>query len=257
MAVTTPFHRIARPHADGSYARDGRWTMIRHPAYADRPHRWVRAFLLLQHDLVQYLENVEPADGNLQTYSLRSADLLVRTCVEVEANLTAILRANTYTKTGNLNMEADYFRIEKSHFLSQFEVQFPYWDGSHRTRQPFQVWEHGSYARLPWYGAYNGVKHDRAQRLRDATFLQLTDAWCGLVAILTSQFLFEDFAPGHDTLAIEGNGGVFDRGFEPAIGSFLGVKLPGDVPESDRYEFSWSDLQGEANPFARFDYDNA
>lgn len=231
--------------------------MIRHPAYGDRPHRWVRAFLLIQQDLVRYLENVEPADANLGTYSLRSADLLVRTCVEVEANLTAILRANTYTKTGNLNMAADYFKVEKSHFLSQFAVQFPYWDGSQRTRQPFVAWANGSYAQLPWYGAYNNVKHDRAERLQLATFQQLTDAWCGLVAILTAQFLFEDFAPGHDARTLEGNGGVFDREFEPAIGSFLGVSLPDHVPVSERYEFSWSDLAGQSNPFAKFDYDNA
>jgi hypothetical protein len=230
--------------------------MIRHPAYADRPHRWVRAFLLLQQDLVQYLENVEPADGNLLTYSLRGADLLVRTCVEVEANLTAILRANTYSKPGRLNMADDYFKVEKSHFLSQYEIQFPYWDGSQRIRRPFEAWATGRYAQLPWYGAYNMVKHDRAESLPDATFLQLTDAWCGLAVILTAQFLFEDFAPGHDTLALEGNGGIFDREFEPAIGSFLGVKLPGDVPVRERYEFTWSDLRGQDNPFAKFDYDN-
>ncbi len=124
--------------------------MIRHPSYADRPHRWIRAFLLIQQDLVQYLDSVEPAGGNLGTYSLRSADLLIRICVEVEANLTAILRANTYTKTGSLNMATDYFRIEKSHFLSQFEVQFPYWDGAQRTRQPFCAWAGGTYAPLTW-----------------------------------------------------------------------------------------------------------
>lgn len=212
--------------------------------------------MLIQQDLVHYLESVEPADGNLQTYSLRGADLLVRICVEVEANLSAILRANTYTKTGNLKMTDDYFKVEKSHYLSQFKVQFPYWDGSQRTRQPFEAWAMGTYAPLSWYSAYNKVKHDRAERLPEATFLQLTDAWCGLVAILTAQFLFENFAPGHDSLVIEGYGGIFDREFEPAIGSFLGVKLPEQVPVSERYEFTWSDLQVQKNPFAKFDYDH-
>jgi hypothetical protein len=51
------------------------------------------------------------------------------------------------------------------------------------------------------------VKHDRAERLPEATFQQLTDAWGGLLAILTAHFLFEDFAPGHDTLVVEGCGG--------------------------------------------------
>lgn len=256
MAVDTPFHRIARPHADGLYTPGGRWVMVRHPAYADRPHRWVRAYLLLQDDLLQYLESVEPSDGNLQTHSLRSADLLIRTCIEVEANLTAILRANTYSKLSSLNMKGDYFRIEKTHFLSQYKVQFPYWDGAQRTRQPFQAWERGQYERVPWYHAYNKVKHDRAEQLPEATFQHLTDAWCGLMAVLTSQFLFEDFSPAHDRLAIGGYQGVFDRDFEPAIGSYLGVKLPDHVPTDDRYDFDWAKLRDLDNPFARFDYDN-
>lgn len=143
--------------------------MVRHPAYADRAHRWVRAHLILQDDLVEYLESVELADVNLETYLLRAADLLIRACIEVEANLTAILRANTYTNVGSLNMDKDYFKVEKSHFLSQFSVQFPHWDGSHRTRQPFGAWADGSYQPLAWYRAYNAVKHDRAEHLVNAT----------------------------------------------------------------------------------------
>ncbi len=229
--------------------------MVRHQAYADRPDRWVRAFLLIQEDLVRFLENVEPADENQNTYSLRSADLLIRVCIEVEANLTAILRANTYKKRGDLNMKDDYFKIEKSHYLSQFSVQFPHWEGSLRTRMPFKAWGGAEYETLPWYGAYNSVKHDRTENLAKASFLQLTDAWCGLVAILSAQFLFEDFSPRPDALLIEGPG-VFDLGFDAAIGSYLGVELPDKVPEDHQYEFVWSDLDGLANPFAKYNYDS-
>ncbi len=254
MTMTKPFHRTVRPHVDGSYTSAGRWAMVRHPAYADRPHRWVRAYLILQDDLVEYLESVEPADVNLETYSLRAADLLIRACIEVEANLTAILRANTHTKVGSLNMDRDYFKVEKSHFLSQFSVQFPHWDGSHRTRPPFGAWADGSYQPLAWYRAYNAVKHDPAEHLVNATFGHLTDAWCGLAVLLTAQFLFEDFSP-HVFLVAEGYGSVFDPEYEPAIGSFLGVKLPANVPEPERYEFTWSAIRDQANPFVKYDFD--
>ena len=59
----------------------------------------------------------------------------------------------------------------------------------------------------------------------------------GAAALLTAQFLFEDFSP-HVFLVAEGYGSVFDAEYEPAIGSFLGVKLPINVPESERYEFA-------------------
>ena len=152
-------------------------------------------------------------------------------------------------------MRSDYIKIEQSHFLSQFTVQFPHWEGPARTRQPFARWGTGGYTPLEWYRAYNDVKHDRAEQLAKATFLQLTDAWCALCVLLTAQFLFEDFSPGHDTLAIEGYGSVFDDAYEPAIGSFLGVSLPDFVPAAERYEFAWKDLSGMDRPFAKFNYD--
>jgi metallo-beta-lactamase family protein len=36
---------------DGGYTNDGRWMMVRHPAYAERPHRWVGTFRRAGHIL--------------------------------------------------------------------------------------------------------------------------------------------------------------------------------------------------------------
>lgn len=111
------------------------------------------------------------------------------------------------------------------------------------------------YHPLSWYKAYNAVKHDRAENLPQATFEHLTDAWCGLAVVLTARFLFEDFSAGRDSIELEGLGGIFEPGFEAGIGSFLGIKLPVDVPESERYEFSWSEIREQENPFAKYDFD--
>jgi hypothetical protein len=54
-----------------------------------------------------------------------------------------------------------------------------------------------------------------------------------------------------------GYGGIFGPEFEPSIGSFLGVRLPEQVPMGERYSFNWNDLRDQANPFAKFDYDQA
>jgi hypothetical protein len=53
---------------------------------------------------------VEPADKNLECYSYRIHALLLRACIELEANCKAILKENGYSKGGNWKID-DYKKI--------------------------------------------------------------------------------------------------------------------------------------------------
>ena len=75
-----------------------------HPEFAESPEHYVRAFLLLQKDLHDLFDYVEPADTNLQCFSYRIHALLLRACVEVEANCKAILKENGYKRVGDWSM---------------------------------------------------------------------------------------------------------------------------------------------------------
>jgi hypothetical protein len=116
------------------------------------------SFQLVQNDLITLFESIEPADQNLSTYSFRIHELLMRTCMELEANFKAILAANTYSKTSNLNI-TDYYKVNASHYLSEYEVQFPYWTGVRSAWKPFEAWRVPANPVtlhvLPWYQAYN------------------------------------------------------------------------------------------------------
>jgi hypothetical protein len=68
-----------------------------HPKYAQSPEHYVRAFLMILNDLQEILDFVEPADQNLSCYSYRIHALLLRACIEVEANCKAILKENRYS----------------------------------------------------------------------------------------------------------------------------------------------------------------
>jgi hypothetical protein len=127
----------------------------------------------------------EPADQNLVCYSYRIHELLLRACIEVEANCKAILLGNGYKrrldKHGNpidLNM-FDYIKIEQSHKLSKFEVAVPTWAGIHGVRTPFSSWAHGQ--STDWYQAYNqanttGTVHLKRLPSRACSMLS-ADAW--------------------------------------------------------------------------------
>ncbi len=253
MTVNRPYRRTCRQFVDGSYTEGGRAGYILHPKYAQSPSHYVRAFLLLLKDLQELFDYVEPADNNLSCYSYRIHALLLRACVEVEANCKAILKENGYSKKNkkgediDLNME-DYRKINVTHRLSSYEVKIPYWSGTENLRCPFAAWSIGS--RLPWYEAYNATKHDRHIEFKEATFNYLIDACCGVLVILSAQFETNDFSPGNILMAWDGPG----DGMESGIGEYFRVKFPNDWPYEMRYDFDWQQLKDEPDPFQVIDY---
>lgn len=96
MPLAKPFKRCCRQYANGSYSDSGRWRYILHAKYAESPENYIRAFLLIQKDLIQLFDYIEPSDINQHCYSYRIHELLLRTCVETEANFRAVLSENGY-----------------------------------------------------------------------------------------------------------------------------------------------------------------
>ena len=187
--------------------------------------------MLLLKDLQELFDYVEPADENLVCYSYRIHALLLRACVEVEANCKAILKENGYSKRNkkgedvDMNM-GDYKKINTTHRLSSYQVKIPYWNGAKDLRSPFSNWSTGD--TLDWYEAYNTVKHDRLSGFKEAKFNHLLDACCGVLVILSAQFGREDFSPRNKGLAlVEGP----RDGMESGIGGYFRVKFPKDWPK--------------------------
>lgn len=245
MPVNRPYYRTCRQFVDGHYSEGGRWQYMVHPQFAQTPEHYVRAFLLLLKDLRDLFDYIEPADINLQCYSYRIHALLLRACVEVEANCKAILRENGYQ---GLSMK-DYKKIEKTHFLSGYKVKAPNWTGEMAVRTPFGAWARGG--SLPWYEAYNVAKHDRHDQFQAATFEHLIDASCGLLVLLSAQFESNDFTPGNTYLALQIGQ---NDGMKSGIGDYFRVGFPADWPMELRYDFDWQKLANEENPFQKFDY---
>ena len=123
MARKKPFRRTCRQG------------YLLHQKFANDPQHYVRAFRILVEDIDELFNFIEPADMNLCTYSHRIQQLLMRTCVEVEANLTAILKENSYSRTSDLTMK-DYKLVNQSHRLSSYEVRITTWTGNKGIRIP-------------------------------------------------------------------------------------------------------------------------
>jgi hypothetical protein len=53
------------------------------------------------------------------------------------------------------------------------------WDGEGVERQPFSAWQ-GTYAPLSWWQAYNNLKHNRWENVKEATVAHAVDAAAAL-----------------------------------------------------------------------------
>ncbi|MCA0247410.1 MAG: hypothetical protein LCH93_12410 [Proteobacteria bacterium] len=197
--------------------------------------------MLIQQDLLEIFDFVEPSDANAGTFSHRIHALMMRTCMEIEANFKAILSANGHAVRQTTMRE--YKKLEKTHRLSSYEIILPTWQGEGKVRRPFAKWP----CSLPWYQAYNDAKHNRHDRFSAANLQNLVDSVCGLVAILGSQFYTCDFSPKADIVFVGESG--LPEGHEVAIGGYFIVHFPSDWPEEDRYDFDWNDLSQKKSPF--------
>jgi hypothetical protein len=248
VAVERPYKRACRPFVsdkDGGDWDRGDWQYITHPEYAKEPQHYVRAFELIQKDLLEIFDYVEPSDTNLSCYSYRIHALHMRTCIEVEANCKAILEENEYSKEGDLNM-TDYKKLEHTHHLSAYEVIVPNWDGKRKSRmKPFESWR-GTAKSLDWYQAYNEAKHDRQAKFAHANLESLLEAVCGLVALLSSQFWLWSFSPSGMYWKTQLGG--LSTGFNVAIGGYFHVRFPANFAPAEQYDFDWDSLKHLPNP---------
>lgn len=259
MAFDKPFHRNFRPLIPDSNSGYSGHAYILDKKYAEEPEHYVRAFILIQNDLIKLFEYIEPADKNLFTYSYRVHELFMRTCIEIEANFKAILKENIYSprdknKNNNIRKENvwnifDFYKIESTHHLSSYRVLVPIWNEKSSIFQPFKEWK--STPTLSWYSAYNKSKHNRQSEFSKANFKNLINAITGLLVILSSQFGKEDFSPS-DPVYSAGNLGYYP--FESAIGNFFRIEFPNDWDETEKYQFDWQKLKNEENRFNKIDY---
>lgn len=250
MGLKKPYKRTVRQLADGSYGNSGNSRYLKHPDYANSPEKYIRSFLLIQNDIQELFEYVEPVDNNKETYSYRIHELFVRVCIEVEANCKAILRENGYSRKKEKYWDmSDYRLIENTHKLSAYEIALPRWDGKHGRYNPFSRWAENK--GLSWYQYYNGIKHDIHSNFKHANIKNLVEATCGLVALLSAQFLDEDFSPNVGYLALQGS----RDGMESSIGGYFRVKYP-NWNAKDRYDFNWQEIKDKSNIIQCHDYNS-
>tara|TARA_R110000782_G_scaffold167129_9_gene259321 strand:- start:67640 stop:68395 length:756 start_codon:yes stop_codon:yes gene_type:complete len=228
--------------------------------YAENPGHFTRALLLILDDLRSLFEYIEPSDEGRTAFSYRIHALLMRTCIEIEANFKAILEANTFSHPVGRSLSIrDYRKIDVTHHLSSYEAILPMWNGESPTIKPFEPWRALRGQATPprgvpltWYQAYNASKHSRQNAFKQANLWTLIEAVAGLLIVVTAQFKTVTFDAGPDLLSI---GGGSYHPHEHSIGDLFRIKYPDDWTNDEIYEFDWSTLQDKTDRFGKINYD--
>jgi hypothetical protein len=121
---------------------------------------YLASFRLLVDDLKEVCAFVEPTDANLNTFSHRIYELLLRACTEFESASKQTLVSVGYSKPVSEMNIYDYRTLEQHLKLEQFEVGLLFWQPAPSYVRPFASWSTAQ-PPLSWYSDYNKVKHNR------------------------------------------------------------------------------------------------
>lgn len=254
MSIARPYKRLWRP-LKGYTPLSLSWTVIGKNVLSlkylesdlfvnqQEKQSYLTTAHLIIRDLYELFNYVQPHDDNLNVYSHRIYELLLRTATEFEANCKAILKDNGYTVHGNMTI-TDYYRIAAVAKLSDYVVTFGRWESNHDFK-PFASWNGATYAPLTWYQGYNNVKHDRNLNFSYANLTNLMDAIAGLLCILHAQF-GEDMAE----VCFEQIMAIQNDQQKVVTGTFV-IQAP-TFTDADKYEFIWDVLKTDPNPVQKY-----
>jgi hypothetical protein len=177
------FPRIARPLV---LAREPRlWSSI---VPADKAFvASARSQLtLLTRKLENICQTVQPSERTLNVYGHEIRNLLILAVTEVEMHCRGILTANgAQASQFNTNQ---YVKLAEPLRLSDYAISFRDFPDLQPV-QPFSGWSRADPTRsLPWYAAYNGVKHNREGEFESGTLQCAFQAVSACIALMVAQF---------------------------------------------------------------------
>jgi hypothetical protein len=241
MSILKPYKLIWRPNKNGSAFK-----ICSDPVYSSDRFFFLNSYYLLEKDLKEIFEFVYPTLNNKDTYSHRIYELFLRACTEFESNSKNILNSNGYISPNTLRI-FDYFKINKSSKLSEYEIKINIWDGPPTIIKPFSSWTDTKFAPLNWYQDYNLAKHDRHNNFQKANFMNLINSVGAVLIILYSQYSFLALNQYNNVSMYDQN----DDGFSSTDQNLFSVKSP-TWSDSDMYDFNWESIKASANPFDNF-----
>lgn len=259
MSIVKPYFRIWRPvkgydwgKAKFPFGDDNEPKPTLDYLYDDRfanqqeKKSLITSTRMILRDLNNLYDYIEPSDDNLSVYSHRIYELLLRTATEFESNSKGILKANGYSKPESDWCIKDYFKISRAARLNEYSLTFGRWATAHEFK-PFMEWNPSRREPLPWYDAYNEVKHDRYGNFKKAKLEHLMNALAGLICIMHAQYGEGMSHVGYSEL---GTNNIHEGTVETPM---FTIKAP-HFPDDEQYGFIWDNLANIPQPVQKYNF---
>lgn len=148
---------------------------------------------------------IQPSPRNDDVFSLKIRQLMLLACTEVETAWKGVLSANSYASRSNLTTR-DYVKLLGPMKLSDWSIRLNFYP-DYPAVSPFRGWDAARPTQsLPWYHAYNQVKHDRETNLQEARLKYAIQALAAAYVMNSSQFgpdyLETELRSAHDQIRI-------------------------------------------------------
>ena len=197
-----PINRVARPFVGTDHNYVGasiEQSYLTHPDFATGRVQLARAFGVLERDLNELFDYIEPCEENSETYSHRTYAQLGRAAMEVEGLLSIGFRAAGENEC-RLSMK-DYRRLNGVYRLSEYSIRVPVWDGHGAQFRPFERFTADEDPRPVWWDCYNFAKHNRVEKFHEATLSAAVQATGGALVCLFAQIAGLAFGASTDSLS--------------------------------------------------------
>jgi len=221
-------------------------------------------YKMLQMQVIDTFQYVEPDQVNLNVFSLRYHQLFSNICAEIETNFRGILKANGYTrgKEEAWNMKDDFFKTNPALKLHEYKIKSSYYEKIYSTYigQPFAKWnpskyplfDDPNYFPLNWYQDHNAVKHHRSTDFDKANLKNVLTALAGLYILLYAQFGYFVEIISHRQTGIN----FFKPRKDYISNNEMGFLLEHEPSWNDdeKYEFDWDSLQMDNSPYDMYPF---
>ncbi|MCF8448178.1 MAG: hypothetical protein K9H61_14400 [Bacteroidia bacterium] len=137
-------------------------------------------------DFLQLLNYVSPHDENQKVFSIKIYELILRSGTEFENYCKLYNGDSKFIKKKQLSA-TEYKEIVKEFVPINVSVGLLFWNPTLKTIQPFNEWI-SSESKLPWFDAYNNVKHNRSDLFTTANFENLVHSVSGLFLLAYKLF---------------------------------------------------------------------
>lgn len=143
----------------------------------------------LTEQLQRLCQTIHPDGANLDVYGHAPRNLLILACTEVEAHWRGVLEANGSTSANKRFTTNDYVKVCSPLRLHEYTLAFNFypWLG---PQKPFERWLSSTSPTqdLPWYEAYNLVKHNREANFPKASLKHVIQAVAACAVMMVAQY---------------------------------------------------------------------